>query len=127
MNQAKLNGLTVEAIDEMVQKWMHMQVFMLRKMFQDMTSKVAFLEEMRKIVHEFGVIGNAIDIVESKFDVYTNSLELNIKKLASIFESHTEGHVRLLSIQFRKQAQLARICPVGRNTDAISDKLSTEG
>lgn len=92
MNQAKLSGLTMDDIDQIVQKSMHIQAVMLKEIFKDMTGKVDSLkEEMQKFDHEINSMGNVIDIVKSKFKVPTDLLGSDFQKLTLGVESQTEG------------------------------------
>lgn len=63
---------------------MHMHIGLLKEIIQDIMGKAIALEEkILKLDREIGVMGNAINIIESKFDVYTDSIGSDLKKLAS--------------------------------------------
>lgn len=75
---------------------------MLQNMFQDMTSRMTrhagvkdditpIGKDMQRLKREADTMGNAINIVRSKFDIYTNLLDMDHKKLGCMVESQIRG------------------------------------
>lgn len=122
MAQPKSNNFMVKIIDQLMQKWMHLQASMLKEMFEDVSGKMTTIGKyLWKLEWETGAM--TINIVGSKFDVHIDLLGTNLKKFASTVKTQTWGRqVQLLSTQLVGQGPLSTASIVGKKKVGIANK-----